>query len=104
VVAAYRRDPRVHDRISPRLARFIADAGAEVIAKAPMWKVPTLLMYAGQDRLVNPAGSRAFAQAAPAQTVTSHCFERLYHEIFNEEDSEPVFAMLRQWLDARFSG
>jgi alpha-beta hydrolase superfamily lysophospholipase len=104
VVTAYRSDSRVHDRISPRLARFIADTGAEVIAKAPMWKVPTLLMYAGSDRLVNPAGSRAFAQSAPADVVTSHCFEPLYHEIFNEQDSEPVFAMLKQWLDARFAG
>jgi alpha-beta hydrolase superfamily lysophospholipase len=104
VVAAYRSDPRVHDRISPRLARFIADTGAEVIAKAPMWKVPTLLMYAGADRLVNPAGSRAFAQAAPADVVASHCFEPLYHEIFNEADSEPVFEMFRQWLDARVAG
>ena len=59
VVQAYLADPLVHDRISGRLARFIADAGPEVVARAPGWKVPTLLMYAGSDLLVNPAGSRA---------------------------------------------
>ncbi|RYY98814.1 MAG: alpha/beta hydrolase, partial [Comamonadaceae bacterium] len=63
--------------------------------------VPTLLLYAGTDRLVNPAGSRAFAMAA-SSAVTSRCFEDLYHEIFNEADAEPVFDCLRQWLDARF--
>jgi alpha-beta hydrolase superfamily lysophospholipase len=102
VVAAYRADPRVHDRISARLGRFIADAGPAVIALAPAWSVPTLLLYAGRDKLVNPAGSRAFAQAAPPQVVAAHCFEDHYHEIFNEPESEEVFASLKRWLDTRF--
>jgi alpha-beta hydrolase superfamily lysophospholipase len=101
VVKAYKEDPLCHDRICGRLASFIAKAGPETVARAPKWRVPTLLMYAGSDRLVNPAGSRAFAVAAPKEVVTSHCFEQHYHEIFNEVDREPVFAMLRQWLDAR---
>lgn len=102
VVAAYRADKRVHDRISGRLARFIAEAGPATLAQAPSWKVPTLLLYAGADQLVNPAGSRAFAAAAPKKVVSARCFESLYHEIFNELKPEPVFAELRQWLDARF--
>ena len=104
VVAAYKADPLVHDRISARLAMFIAENGPAVIAAAPAWSVPTLLLYAGADKLVNPAGSRAFADAAPENIVSSHCFENLYHEIFNEKpaDREPVFAELKLWLDARF--
>nr|MDP2190495.1 lysophospholipase [Rhodoferax sp.] len=102
VVAAYRVDKRVHDRISGRLGRFIADAGPATLALAATWKVPTLLLYAGADKLVNPAGSRAFAAAAPKQLVSARCFEALYHEIFNELKSEPVFAELKNWLDARF--
>jgi alpha-beta hydrolase superfamily lysophospholipase len=102
VVAAYKSDRLVHDRISARLARFIADAGPATVALAPQWKVPTLLMYAGDDRLLNPQGSRDFAQAAPKDVVTSVCFEKLYHEIFNELDAAPVFDALHQWLNARF--
>ena len=102
VVEAYRNDPLVHDRVSGRLGRFIADEGPLVLSKAPGWKVPTLLMFAGGDRLVDPRGSRDFAVVAPRAVVTSHCFEDLWHEIFNERDAEPVFAALKQWLDARF--
>ena len=102
VVARYRADPSVHDRISGRLARFMADGGPQVIGRAAQWTVPTLLMYAGADHIIDPRGSRAFAAAAPAQVVTAHCFEGLFHEIFNELDSEPVFELLRQWLDTRF--
>jgi alpha-beta hydrolase superfamily lysophospholipase len=102
VVAAYRADRLVHDRISGRLARFIATAGPATVALAPQWKVPTLLMYAGDDRLVRPQGSRDFQAAAPAAVVSTKCFDGLYHEIFNELDATPVFAALRQWLDQRF--
>ncbi|MDM0081240.1 alpha/beta hydrolase [Variovorax sp. J31P179] len=102
VVDAYRADPLCHDRIGARLARFLANEGAAVQAAAPAWRVPTLLLYAGDDRLVNPAGSRAFADAAPQAVVSSLCFPALYHEIFNERDAEPVFDALRAWLDARF--
>jgi alpha-beta hydrolase superfamily lysophospholipase len=102
VVAAYRNDPLVHDRISARLARFIAEAGPQTLALAPQWTVPTLLIYAGDDHLLNPQGSRDFAAAAPQQVVSAKCFDGLYHEIFNELDAAPVFAELKRWLDARF--
>lgn len=104
VVAAYRADPRVHDRVSGRMARFIASAAAATVASASTWTVPTLLLYAGDDRIVNPAGSRAFDAAAPARVVTTQEFGGLYHELFNEADPEPVYAALKRWLDARFAG
>jgi alpha-beta hydrolase superfamily lysophospholipase len=99
VVIDYQADRLVHDRISARLARFIATAGPATVACAPQWTVPMLLMYAGDDRLLNAEGSRNFAAAAPKDVVTSVCFDALYHEIFNEYDARPVFAALKQWLD-----
>lgn len=103
VVQAYRDDPLTHDRIGSRLARFLAFEGATVQQMAPRWPVRTLLLYAGDDRLVKPAASRAFAEAAaPSRQVEAHRFDSLYHEIFNERDAAPVFAALRGWLDRRF--
>ncbi|MEY3446757.1 MAG: hypothetical protein RIR45_1512, partial [Pseudomonadota bacterium] len=98
----YKADPLVHDRISARLARFIATAGPQTVAMAGQWKVPTLLMYAGDDRLLNAQGSRNFAAAAPKKALTSVCFDMLYHEIFNEPDAKPVFDTLKDWLEKRF--
>lgn len=103
VVDAYRADPLVHDRISARLARFIASAGPAVLKRAPRWKLPTLLLYAGQDRLVRPQGSAAFAQAAPPGVVTARAFPMHYHELFNELENVPVLDALRDWLSARFA-
>ena len=100
VVEAYRQDPLVHDRISARLAHYMMQAGAATRGQAAQWSVPTLLLYAGADQLVNPAGSRAFAAAAPKDVVSAQSYPPLYHEIFNELpiDSQPVFDRLRSWL------
>ena len=106
VVRKYLADPLVHAKISARLASFIASAGPATVAAAGHWVTPTLLMYAGADKLVNPAGSRAFAEAAAAgsgaKVLTVKCFDELYHEIFNELDAAPVFVALKAWLDSRF--
>ena len=108
VVKAYTADPLVHNRISARLGRFIATAGPATVAAAANWRVPTLLLFAGNDHLVNPQGSRDFADnAAHSQTVrpgtvTVKCFDRMYHELFNELSPAPVFEALKAWLDAKF--
>ena len=65
--------------------------------------MPTLLLYAGQDRLVNAQASAAFAQSAPAAVVQSQCFEAMYHEIFNDLYRAQVFSALKRWLLERFS-
>jgi alpha-beta hydrolase superfamily lysophospholipase len=102
VVAAYTADPLVHDRIAPRLARFLVDGGTFVQERAARWRVPTLLLFAGRDRLVAAKGSRAFAAAAPAGVVTAREFAPLFHEIFNEPEQAEVFAVLQDWLASRF--
>ena len=101
VVAAYLVDPLVHDRISARLAHVIALSGAATIQAAPHWTTPTLLMFAGEDKLVNPAGSRAFGAAAPS-CVKTQAFEHMFHEIFNAPDQAQVFSVLKTWLDQTF--
>jgi alpha-beta hydrolase superfamily lysophospholipase len=98
VVAAYLADPLVHDRISARLAHVIAHTGAATIQSATNWSTPTLLMFAGEDKLVNPAGSRAFAASSP-RCVTTQAFEHMFHEIFNAPDQAQVFKVLKTWLD-----
>lgn len=102
-VQAYVADPLVHDRISGRLGLFIASAGPAVLQQAPRWQVPTLLLYAGDDQAVDPAGSARFARLGPAGVVTARAFPEHRHELFNDLDRDPVFEALRQWLQARFA-
>ncbi len=104
VVQRYVADPLVHDRVTPRLARFIVDSAKVVRERAPLWELPTLLLYAGSDRCVAPGGSAGFAAAAPQARVSTHEFRALYHEIFNEPEQAQVFDRLGEWLAQQVTG
>jgi alpha-beta hydrolase superfamily lysophospholipase len=100
VVQAYRDDPLVHDRVTPRLVRFLLEGGEAVRQSAAHWKVPSLLLWAGADRCVAPAGSAALAVAAPSRVLSAKVFPGLFHEIFNEPEKAEVLARLSAWLVA----
>ena len=102
-VQRYMLDPLVHNRISTRLGAWIYKEGPKTVAAAAEWTVPSLLIYAGQDRLVHPDANAAFATKAPASVVHSHCFAPMYHEIFNDIQRQQVFKVLKRWLDDRFA-
>ncbi len=104
VVQAYRDDPLVHDRICARLLKAIDQAGRDASAAASRLSVPTLLLAAGDDRLVDPEGSRRFAAQAPTALLGSRVFETGYHELFNETSLYRQAALdeLERWLLTRF--
>ncbi|MDP4621581.1 MAG: lysophospholipase [Hydrogenophaga sp.] len=101
-VAAYVNDPWVHSRVSARLIHGMLDNAPGVFSAAAQWRIPTLLMFAGDDALVDPEGSRRWARAAPASVLDAQEFPGLFHEIFNEtpELAAPVWARLQDWLKA----
>jgi alpha-beta hydrolase superfamily lysophospholipase len=105
VVDAYRSDELVHDRITPRLYGFLADAGAAVRRGAARLSVPTLLLVAGDDALVDSRGSRELAAALAPGVGTARFYDGLYHEVFNERepDRARVLGDLTAWLDQRLS-
>lgn len=103
VVRAYLEDPLVHRQISAGLAAWLLKEGPQTVAQASAWSMPTLLLYAGQDQLVLPQASAEFVRLAPAQVVQSHCFNVMYHEIFNDPEKALVMAKLLAWLDNRYA-
>jgi alpha-beta hydrolase superfamily lysophospholipase len=101
VIEAYRNDPLCSRAVTPRMADFIFRAGASSIADAWRLRVPTLLLAAGSDRLVDPSGSRDFSNGAWAtKQLTSRFFDTLFHELFNETETgrHQVLAQLHEWL------
>jgi alpha-beta hydrolase superfamily lysophospholipase len=98
VVAAYKADPLVHDRISARLLNAMLAAIAGARQSAGSLSIPVLLLVAGQDKLVDAQGSRDFhARLQPAQARLIE-YPSLYHELFNETDADRVFGDLDDWL------
>lgn len=104
VEAAYRSDPLRHGWITPRLAEFIFRAGNATVDDAGQLRVPTLLLVAGADKLVNPSGSKDFAAGAWAHgNLTTRYFDSLYHELLNEAEParSQVLKQLGDWLQKR---
>lgn len=101
VVRAYKADPLVHGRISARLMRSILSSIDYCSAHAGKLTVPTLLLLAGDDRLVDISGSRHFLAQLPAGLAQMHVYDGFFHEVFNELDAARPFADLRAWLAAQ---
>ena len=100
VVARYRADPLVQGSISASVLETFLRGMAQAQADAILLEAPTLMLVAGDDRIVDPAGSRRFCDSAPRDLCEARWFDGAYHEIFNE--AQPlrgeVFAALADWL------
>jgi alpha-beta hydrolase superfamily lysophospholipase len=97
VVSAYRADPLVHNKISSRLYAEWQRAAAENLARAGEITIPFLILAGTADRLIDPEGSRQLHAAAPAKSAL-RMLDGRYHEPFNDQDSEEVFALIAEWL------
>lgn len=100
VIEQSKNDPLNHALISPRITMFIVEAGEAAIRDAGKLTVPVLVQAAGDDKLVDPNGARAFAAAAPAGLCTLKIYDGLWHEIYNERepDRTTVLGDLTDWV------
>jgi alpha-beta hydrolase superfamily lysophospholipase len=97
VVAAYRSDPLVHDRISSRLFTEWVAASEAALEGARELTTPCLLIVSEDDRIVDREGGLDFARRAGAD-VKIVSWPARYHEPFNDVGSEEVVADLAAWL------
>lgn len=97
VVEAYRTDPLVHSKISSRMFTEWQGATGEILSQAGEIKVPFLILAGTADALIDPEGSRALHEKAPALSEL-HLLEGRYHEPFNDLDSDEVFRLIAGWL------
>lgn len=99
VAPAYLADPLVHGRISARLLRSMLSSIAYCQSHAGELSIPALMLVAGDDRLVDPEGSRQFFAHAPPGMAEMHVYDAMYHEIFNEIDVQRPLADLKTWVE-----
>ena len=100
VVRAYRTDPLVHDRISPRTFFAFNEASQRCRREIRNLQVPTLMLQGMADRLVDPKGSLEAAGAAPHGMLRFVTLRDTFHESFNDTGREVVIRDITSWLDA----
>jgi alpha-beta hydrolase superfamily lysophospholipase len=82
---------------TPRWFVEVAAAQQRIGAAAARLDVSTLLVLAGDERLVVNDTALALANQAPA-FVSVRRFEGLYHELFLEPEWPEVVTTIRDWL------
>lgn len=100
VVREYEKDPFNHGKVAARVVNFMLEAIQHAMADAKQLTVPLLMQVAGDDALVEPAGSREFFDQVPEGAKEIHWYAGAYHEIFNEAPPYRQQAQddLRAWL------
>lgn len=104
-VQAYRDDPLVHDRITPRLFREMQRAMAAAVRDLPRIRVPAaLVMIPGADPVVDPRTTREMAVALRAFTsVHVREYPGLFHEPLHDTRRDTVSADLLAWVAERIA-
>jgi alpha-beta hydrolase superfamily lysophospholipase len=105
VVAAYVADPLVFNgKITAGAAAALLNSMETFPRRYAELRLPILLQHGTADALVDIAGTRALERGAVNATVTSHYYDGLYHEIFNEPEQAAVLADTVGWLDSVMAG
>lgn len=99
-VAAYRADPLVHRRITPRL--FTEMEGAMRLAREERERirVPALVLVPEADRVVDPAATLEFCRGTPLEVRR---YPGLFHEPLHEVRRAEVLNEVAGWLEARIA-
>lgn len=99
-VAAYRKDPLIHDRVSPRYSFPVIEAGEWALENASKLKVSTLILHGTADPIIDPEGSRIFHRRALKTNLAE--IQGGFHELHHDLDRDSYFKALDTWLSAHF--
>jgi alpha-beta hydrolase superfamily lysophospholipase len=101
-VEAVKADDLNHRRLTARATVATLEALAWTEAHAGDWRLPLLIFHGTGDRVIDPAGTVAFVEAARsggATDVELHLYDDCYHEPHNDLDAVAVEADVVDWID-----
>jgi len=92
-------DPLIHHVATARWFEEVLRTQLRIRTSPPTLRLPTLVLVAGQDRIVSSAATLTFIQTAgPAVAVRR--YEAAYHDLFIEPEQDQVVADILAWLRA----
>ena len=101
VVAAYIADPLVFNgKVTAGAAAALLGSMESFPARYTELRLPILLQHGTADALVDIAGTRQLEAGAVNAKATTHYYDGLFHEVFNEPEQAAVLADTVAWLDS----
>lgn len=95
---AYRNDPLLHRKITPRLFTEVTKYGEMALTEANQLRLPVLLIHGTADPVTSMAATQSFYNDVPGNK-TLKLYEDMRHETQNEFGKEKVFEDIVAWLD-----
>jgi alpha-beta hydrolase superfamily lysophospholipase len=96
-VAGFNSDPLIFHKASAGWFMTTLRAQAYVRTHPQDLKTPTLMLLAGEDRIVANEANLSFAQGA-GDAVTVRTYDGLFHELFLEPEGAQVIRDIGDWL------
>jgi lysophospholipase len=101
IAMKYDTDPNMTSHVSVRWYKELEKAIQLAHKEAGLYPdIPTLVMQAGDDRIVSAAAVRNWVERLGISHKKYIEWPNCYHEIFNEPEKEAVVAELLKWLEA----
>lgn len=97
-VELYKKDPLVHDKVSPNYSLVFMETGEWAIQNANKISVPMLLMHGTGDKLTSWKASEEFSERAN-DNVELYLFKDAYHELHNELNKNEVVEKMITWTN-----
>lgn len=94
-------DPWMHSRITLYLATQLLSQGRWALDNARRIDIPTLVMYGGEDGLIDQSACRNLAIRA-GKHVTLQDWAKLRHDLFHDQGSGVVLEAIAAWLKQHF--
>jgi len=96
-IEKYKKDPLVHDRVSPMFSFPIMHAGEWAISNADRLEINTLLIHGTADPIIEFKGTKEFHEHSKRTSLA--LIEGGYHELHHDLDQQKVFQVMTTWLD-----
>lgn len=95
-VEKYKKDPLVHDKVSPMFSFPIMAAGEWAIANAAQLTVDTLLLHGTADPIIDHTATQEFHQNSSKTTLK--LFDGGFHELHNDLCSDEMLTAISSWF------
>jgi alpha-beta hydrolase superfamily lysophospholipase/SAM-dependent methyltransferase len=101
--ARYASDPLIFRQIAVNILIGLHDLGTRLLADAGAINVPSLILGAGSDWVVDLDSQREFFNGLSSSVKRMHVFPADYHALFHEKDRAAVVDRVREFVVERFA-
>jgi alpha-beta hydrolase superfamily lysophospholipase len=100
---AYKADPLISRKIAVNILLDVQDTSSRLLADAGAINLPTLMLGAGSDWVVDLIAQRNFFKDLSSSIKRMHVFPAARHAIFHDSQRDHVIATVRDFVSERFT-